>query len=205
MGNNIPRRAADILVSSTGLVVASLPLLFAAAAVGVTMGRPIVFKQKRYGLNGRPFTIYKIRTMTNDLREDGQLLPDQQRKTRVGSFLRRAGIDELPQFWNIIKGDMSLIGPRPMSYEPPIAGWDERYKIKPGLSGLAQIREKKLGRQPPLEERLGDDLEYINRRSFLFDMRLLFRTAAVVVAGRIDPPRHPVHAVLMQAALKHDR
>ena len=203
------QRIIDVLIAAPALVVVALPILFAAAAAKITNRHATAFfKQQRYGLHGKLFTIYKIRTMTSPGDADGLALPPAQRITRVGAFLRRTALDELPQFWNILKGDMSLIGPRPLAFKPEIAGFAERYAVRPGLTGLAQVTQKTRGRvvgnqltAAALHEKLALDLLYIKERSGMTDVRILWRTAAIVLTGRNEIL--PVVPVRMDAALSH--
>ncbi|MDX1921573.1 MAG: sugar transferase [Alphaproteobacteria bacterium] len=118
-------------------------LLFAMAATYITIGRPIFITQPRYGKNKRIFTIYKIRTMTDERDANGQLLPDDARRTKIGSLLRATTIDEIPQLLNVLKGDMAIIGPRPMEEDVShVPGWDKRYEVLPGLTGLTQVNTR---------------------------------------------------------------
>jgi len=154
-----------------------LPLFgIAAMAVAVYMGRPIFFKQKRPGYRGRPFTIYKFRTMTEALTPAGATAPDAERLTPFGRFLRKTSLDELPELWNVFKGDMSLVGPRPLlmeyldRYTPEQA---RRHEVLPGITGWAQIH----GRNSlSWEERFARDIWYVENRSIGLDLRILFTT-----------------------------
>ncbi len=213
------QRIIDVLVAAPALAVSSLPILFAAAAAKMTNRRETAFfKQKRYGLHGKPFTIYKIRTMISQRGADGLLLPDAARVTRVGAFLRRTALDELPQFWNILKGDMSLIGPRPLGSGSEVPGFEARCVVRPGLTGLAQVVRKarrKQGSQDAsaaLREKLALDLQYIQTRTIGNDLKILWRTAAIVLTGRNDSLRAPARAApqvarprpLSMPKVKHD-
>lgn len=189
------QRIIDVLVAVPALAVSSVPILFAAVAAKITNRHETAFfKQQRYGLHGKPFTIYKIRTMTSSRDAAGQMLPMAARVSKVGAFLRRTALDELPQFWNILKGDMSLIGPRPMARKPELSGLAERYAVRPGLTGLAPVtlktRRNRTGYDQYSEaaerEKLALDLRYIKERTLGIDLKILWRTAAIVLTGRND-------------------
>lgn len=174
------KRAIDIVTASAGLVVFGIPMALIGTAVWMKMGRPVFYAQPRQGKNGDYFTMYKFRTMTNDVDRHGKLLPDAQRVTPLGWFLRRTSLDELPQLANILKGDMTLIGPRPAYFKVP-EQYHERFSVKPGLTGLAQINGRK---SCPLEERMAYDLDYIRNRSLTLDLKIAFKTVACVVHGK---------------------
>jgi sugar transferase EpsL len=170
------KRAFDVVVSAVALLVAAVPMALLALAVRVTMGAPVLFRQVRPGLGGRPFTILKFRTM-----RDGDA-PDAERITRLGRFLRETSLDELPELLNVLRGDMSLVGPRPLlveyldRYTPDQA---RRHEVRPGLTGLAQVS----GRNATTwEERFALDLEYVDSRSLALDLRIIGRTVRAVVA-----------------------
>lgn len=170
------RRGFDILGASIGLLVFGVPMLVIAAAVHLTMGRPVLFRQVRPGLHGRPFCLYKFRTMTDDRDGSGKLLADEQRLTRVGRWLRASSLDELPELWNVLKGDMSLVGPRPLlmeyldRYTPEQA---RRHEVKPGITGWAQVN----GRNAlSWEEKFRLDVWYVDNWSLWLDLKILFMT-----------------------------
>jgi sugar transferase EpsL len=176
----------------TALALLSLPVqVVVAVAIRLTMGRPVLFRQVRPGLKGQPFTMYKFRTMLNTQGTDGKLLPDHSRVTRLGMFLRRASLDELPELWSVLKGDMSLVGPRPLLveylelYSPEQA---RRHESKPGLTGLTQVS----GRNAlSWENRLELDVWYVDNRNLWLDLRILFKTVWQVLARRgISAPGH---------------
>ncbi|HEY3317713.1 MAG TPA: sugar transferase [Coriobacteriia bacterium] len=177
------KRGLDLLVSSVGLVVVAPVLLPAAAAVRLFIGSPIVFRQERAGLGGKPFGLIKLRTMRDETGPDGRPLPDDERVTAVGSFLRRTSIDELPQLWNVLRGEMSLVGPRPLLVEYlPLYNAEQtrRHLVKPGITGLAQVN----GRNSlNWEERFEFDVRYVDRASFAEDLRILGATFVSVVSG----------------------
>jgi lipopolysaccharide/colanic/teichoic acid biosynthesis glycosyltransferase len=174
------KRAIDIVGAAVGLVVLSPILAMAAVAVLISIGRPIFFRQVRPGLNERPFTMWKLRTMSDARDSSGQLLYDGDRLTRVGRILRANSIDELPELWNVLKGDMSLVGPRPLlmaylgRYSPEQA---RRHDVKPGLTGWAQIN----GRNAiSWDEKFALDVWYVDHRSFWLDVRILAATVGQV-------------------------
>lgn len=180
----IIKRAIDVAVSATTLLVTGPALLGAAAAVRVTLGAPVFFRQRRPGLHGKPFEIWKFRTMTDAKAPDGRLLPDSERLTAVGRFLRGSSLDELPQLLNVLKGEMSLVGPRPllMQYlERYDARQARRHDVPPGITGLTQVR----GRNSlSWEEKFELDVQYVERWSLLLDLQILAETALRVVDRR---------------------
>jgi len=156
-------------------------LAVAAAAVRATMGAPVFFRQQRPGLNGEPFFIWKFRTMTDERGADGQLLPDEERLTRIGKFIRQTSLDELPQLLNVLKGEMSLVGPRPLLMRY-LGRYSERqshrHDMKPGITGLAQVR----GRNTlSWAEKFEWDVNYVENFSLLLDAQILLETAMKVV------------------------
>jgi lipopolysaccharide/colanic/teichoic acid biosynthesis glycosyltransferase len=170
------KRLVDILAASIGLVVLA-PLLFVAAiAVRVSLGPPVMFRQVRPGLHAHPFLMIKFRTMRDAYDKDGACLPDVDRMTRIGAFLRSTSVDELPGLWNVVKGDMSLVGPRPllMEYLPLYtAAQFRRHEVRPGITGLAQVN----GRNAlNWEERFALDIWYVDHRSTWLDLRILWLT-----------------------------
>ena len=185
------KRPFDIVCSGIGLVLASPLLLLSALTLIIVMGRPVFFSQERPGLRGEPFTLYKFRTMTDARNQDGILLPDRERLTRVGRLLRSASVDELPQLLNVLKGEMSLVGPRPLlpEYLPHYSPRESmRHLVRPGITGLAQVSGRNaLG----WEQRLELDAEYVERISVWLDLRILAATVvkAVTRAGVADDSR----------------
>ena len=172
------RRAADVLAALVGLVVAAPILAAAAIAIRVTMGRPVLFRQTRSGLHGTEFTVLKLRTMRDAKPHEVDHTYDADRLTRLGAFLRATSIDELPQLWNVLRGEMSLIGPRPTLPEQ-VAHYTPRQRrrleIRPGLTGWAQVHGRNLLSWP---ERIELDLWYIDHRSLWIDLRIVARTVA---------------------------
>ena len=178
------KRLFDVGVSSLLLIVLSPLLVLIGLLVRWRLGSPVFFRQTRPGLHGRPFEIYKFRTMTDDRDASGKLLPDGERLTGVGRVLRSTSLDELPELVNVLKGDMSLVGPRPLlmqyldRYTPHQA---RRHDVRPGVTGWAQVH----GRNAvPWKERLDLDVYYVDHRSFGMDMTILWQTAVQVVRRR---------------------
>ncbi len=166
----------DIIVAASALVLLMWVYGVVAIAILVDMGRPIFFKQTRTGFAGVPFEIIKFRTMRNAIAADGSLLPDGERLTPLGRFLRSTSLDELPELWNVLKGNMSLVGPRPLLPEYlPHYSVDEkrRLEVRPGLTGLAQVRGRN---STTWERRFELDVEYVENMSFLGDLKILFLT-----------------------------
>ncbi|NLA83255.1 MAG: sugar transferase, partial [Clostridiales bacterium] len=156
------KRFLDIVLSFIGIIVLSPVLAAVAAMIKVKLGSPVIFKQERPGLNEKIFTLYKFRTMTDEKDENGELLPNHVRLTRLGRILRATSLDELPELFNILRGDMSFIGPRPLLVEYlPLYNNEQRrrHNVRPGLSGLAQIN----GRNAiSWEEKFRYDIEYVD-------------------------------------------
>ncbi|RPF58287.1 sugar transferase [Abyssicoccus albus] len=170
------KRIFDISSSSLGLILTAPIILGTAIVVKKKIGNPILFKQIRPGQHGKPFELYKFRTMTNETNENGELLPDDQRLTSTGQFLRKYSLDELPQLINVIKGDISLVGPRPLLMEYNELYNDEqrrRLEVKPGITGWAQVN----GRNAiSWEEKFKLDVWYVDNQSFMLDMYILYLT-----------------------------
>ncbi len=175
------KRMFDTLAAAVGLVALSPVLLIVAVLVRLLIGRPVLFRQDRPGLAGRPFRLVKFRTMTEARDASGRLRPDAERLTRFGRLLRATSVDELPTLWNVLRGDMSLVGPRPLllqyleRYTPEQA---RRHEVRPGITGWAQVH----GRNAiDWEERFRLDVWYVDHRSFLLDVRILLLTFWKVV------------------------
>lgn len=174
------KRKMDFILSLCALIVLMPALLIVALLVGIKLGRPVIFRQKRPGKDEKIFTLYKFRSMTDERDENDELLPDSIRLTRFGHFLRATSLDELPELWNIVKGDMSIVGPRPQLIKDLVFMSPEqrlRQTVMPGLSGWAQVN----GRNGiSWEEKLALDLEYIKNISFILDMKIIFMTVIKV-------------------------
>ena len=175
------KRLFDVTLSSCGIIVTA-PLVGGVYLVSLRkIGRPVFFRQIRAGLKGRPFTMYKFRTMTDECDEEGNLLPDSERLTKYGDGLRRLSIDELPQLINILKGDMSIIGPRPLPAHYQMYYDDyqiRRQEVRPGIVGLASIRGRN---NQSWESKFENDVEYVNNCSFLVDVKIFFLAFATVL------------------------
>lgn len=176
------KRPQDFCVALAAIIVLSPILLITALLVRIKLGSPVIFKQKRPGLNEKIFTLYKFRTMLDALDKNGQPLPDGERLTSFGKKLRMTSLDELPELWNILKGDMSLVGPRPQLVRDMVFMSErqrQRHNVRPGLTGLAQVS----GRNGiTWEERLEYDLAYIQTLSLGQDIKILLRTAAQILS-----------------------
>jgi sugar transferase EpsL len=184
-----PKRWFDCLAASVGVIVLAPVLGVIALAIRVAMGGPVIFKQRRPGWYGRPFTIYKFQTMTDARNAEGVLLPDGERLTRFGRVLRKTSLDELPELLNVIKGDMSLVGPRPLLMQYLGRYTTEqarRHEVRPGITGWAQLN----GRNTlPWEERFALDVWYVDHQSCRLDLWILLLTiwTALVQTG-VRPP-----------------
>jgi lipopolysaccharide/colanic/teichoic acid biosynthesis glycosyltransferase len=178
------KRLLDVAGASIGLIAASPLLLVVGLLVRATLGSPVFFRQQRPGRNGVPFTILKFRTMRDAIGADGSPLPDAERLGSVGRVIRAASLDELPELWNVLRGDMSLVGPRPLLMQY-LGRYNDRQKrrhdVRPGLTGLAQVE----GRNAlTWEEKFELDVRYVDSHSFLLDLSILARTAGSVVSRR---------------------
>jgi len=177
----IVKRIFDF-IGALALIILTAPLLLAiAAAIRLTMGRPIIFRQMRPGLNERLFTCFKFRTMNHACGREGRLLSDAERTSPLGRWLRQTSFDELPQLWNILRGDLSFVGPRPLFVRYLSHYTQEqrrRHSVRPGLTGWAQIH----GRNSiPFEKRLELDIYYVDHKSLWFDARILLSTVWIVL------------------------
>ncbi|GLK72524.1 sugar transferase [Ancylobacter dichloromethanicus] len=198
------KRVFDIAVSASALLVLSPVLLVVALLVRWKLGSPVLFRQMRPGLNCQPFAMVKFRTMTDARGAEGELLSDRERLTPFGRFLRATSLDELPELWNVLKGEMSLVGPRPllMRYLPYYSPREmRRHEVRPGVTGLAQIR----GRNAiTWEDKLAADVEYVESRSFALDLQILFLTVAKVFGGKGVLDAAPQGALDIYRAKKSD-
>lgn len=175
------KRPMDIIMSLIALIILSPILLAVAILVRIKLGSPVIFKQQRPGRNEKIFTLYKFRTMTDKKGENGKLLPNDLRLTRFGRLLRSTSLDELPELYNILKGDMSFVGPRPLLVEYlPLYNEEQkrRHEVRPGLTGLAQINGRNL---IDWEDRFKFDLVYINNVDFFGDIKIVILTAKKVL------------------------
>lgn len=170
------KRCLDILLSGILLLVTLPLILISAMGIWVTMGRPVFFGQQRPGLKGKIFKLYKLRTMENALPEDTKNCHSSARITPLGHFLRRSSVDELPQLWNVLKGDMSLVGPRPLLVEYlPLYSPEQarRHEVRPGITGWAQVN----GRNAiSWEQKFALDVWYVDNRSMALDLQVLWMT-----------------------------
>ena len=174
------KRLIDIVVSVAGIIVLSPVLLILWILVRVKLGKPAIFTQERPGKDEKIFKLYKFRSMTDKRDEKGELLPDEVRLTAFGEKLRGTSLDELPELFNILKGDMSLIGPRPLlvGYLPYYTKREQlRHSVRPGLTGLAQVSGRNF---IAWDDRLAKDVEYVENLSLLLDLKILLRTVMVV-------------------------
>lgn len=170
------KRPIDFLVAIISIIVLSPVILIVSIIVRVKLGSPVIFKQERPGLNENIFTLYKFRTMTDKCDKHGKLLPDKIRLTATGEFLRSTSLDELPELWNILKGDMSFVGPRPLlvQYLPLYNEYQKRrHEVRPGLSGLAQISGRNTLKW---EDKFDLDVEYSGNITFWGDLKIIYLT-----------------------------
>ncbi|GAA6754968.1 sugar transferase [Thermus thalpophilus] len=185
------KRALDVIGASFALLVFGPVMLYIALRIWREMGRPVLFRQVRPGLHGRPFVMYKFRTMTDERDAEGNLLPDEKRLTPLGRFLREHSLDELPEFINVLKGEMSLVGPRPLlmeyleRYTPEQA---RRHEVKPGITGWAQVN----GRNAlSWEEKFKLDVWYVDNWTIWLDLKILWLTLVKVLRREgISAPGH---------------
>ncbi|WP_454732096.1 MULTISPECIES: sugar transferase [Cupriavidus] len=175
------KRLFDIVMALAALLLLGIPLLLLIWVVRRKLGKPVFFRQTRPGLNGRPFEMVKFRTMTDARGADGQLLPDAERLTSFGRFLRATSLDELPELWNVLKGDMSLVGPRPLLMEYlPLYSPEQarRHAVRPGVTGWAQVN----GRNAlSWEDKFLLDVWYVDHQSVWLDIRILWLTVRKVL------------------------
>lgn len=182
------KRLFDLVLSGLGLLVFALPIFILSVLVRFKLGSPVLFRQMRPGLDGQPFQLMKFRTMTADREADGSLMPDEKRLTPFGRFLRSSSLDELPQLFNVLRGEMSLVGPRPLliDYLPLYSAEQaRRHEVRPGITGWAQVN----GRNAiSLETRLVLDVWYVDHRSLWLDIKILWLTVRkVLVRDGVHP------------------
>lgn len=175
------KRPSDIILSGLALIILSPVFLVVAILVRFKLGSPVIFVQKRPGLNEKIFSMYKFRTMTSEIDKNGELLPDEIRLTKFGKILRSTSLDELPELWNIFKGDMSIVGPRPLLVEYLSLYNEEqekRHTVRPGLTGLAQVS----GRNAiSWEEKFKIDCQYVSRVGAIMDTKIIGQTILKVI------------------------
>lgn len=192
---SLAKRTIDLIGALTGLLIGSPLILAAAIAIRITMGRPILFIQERPGHLGKGLRIVKLRTMLTAAEGENWFRTDRTRVTRVGSFLRRTSIDELPSLWNVLRGEMSLVGPRPLLTEylsKYTEAENQRHAVKPGVTGLAQVS----GRQElTFSRRLELDRKYVRDWSLALDLKILLRTTLLVLSRRGNEPGQDLDSV----------
>lgn len=174
------KRIFDIVVSLMALILLSLVIAITAFLIRIKIGTPVIFTQVRPGLNGKPFKVYKFRSMTEEKDSNGELLPDDIRLTSFGKIIRKLSLDELPQLWNVLKGDMSFVGPRPLLMEY-MSLYDQiqlkRHDVRPGITGWAQVN----GRNTiSWEKKFEFDVWYVENQTFWLDLKILVMTAMKV-------------------------
>lgn len=188
------KRWLDFVLSFIGIVVLSPVLIVLAALVRIKLGSPVLFRQERPGRDEKIFTLCKFRTMTDKKDGEGKLLPDSERLTKFGKLIRATSLDELPELFNILKGDMSIIGPRPLlvSYLPYYTEEEKlRHKVRPGLTGLAQVSGRNF---IDWDKRMEKDVEYVKNLSFFMDIKVLWMTVMTVL-GHSDEVAEDTNAV----------
>lgn len=198
MQSDILKRILDLTGAVIGLTVFSAPMAAVAVAIRFTIGSPILFRQERAGLQGKPFVMLKFRTMHDRRDAGGKLLSDEERLSRAGRLLRATSLDELPSLFNVLRGEMSLVGPRPLlmeylpRYSPEQA---RRHEVKPGITGVAQVA----GRNAvSWEEKFKLDVWYIDHRNFLLDISVLWTTLVTVLKQRgVSAPGHATMPIFM--------
>lgn len=175
------KRLLDIIISGVALILLSPVMGVIGGMVRVKLGQPVLFKQQRPGLDGKIFTIYKFRTMTEEKDGNGKLLSDEKRLTEFGKWLRSSSLDELLELVNILKGDMSVVGPRPLLVEY-LSRYNEKQKhrhdVRPGLTGLAQVSGRNI---LTWEEKFADDIDYVDNVSLINDLRIILKTISIVL------------------------
>jgi sugar transferase EpsL len=187
-------RLFDLILVLPGIILISPILFLIAILVRINLGSPVLFRQQRPGLKGKPFILFKFRTMKTIYDDQGRLLPDEKRLTGLGRFLRRASLDELPELFNVIRGDMRLVGPRPLLMEYLDRYTPEqmrRHDVKPGITGWAQVN----GRNSlTWQEKFGMDLWYVHNKSFWLDLKIIFLTIWKIV--KCEGISHPGHVTM---------
>jgi len=199
------KRSFDLVISFVGLIFLLPLMVLIALLVRLKLGSPFLFKHARPGLNGKIFVMYKFRTMTNKCDKNGVLLADKIRLTKFGNFLRLASLDELPEFWNTFKGDMSIVGPRPLLKEYlPLYSVQQarRHNVKPGITGWAQVN----GRNAiSWDEKFDLDLWYVDNQSIWLDIKILWLTAKNVIVMKDVSQNGHVTATNFKGGSNHER
>lgn len=185
------KRIFDIAAATGALIVLAIPMVIVAILVRWKLGSPVLFRQQRPGLNGRPFMFIKFRSMSDARDENGELLPDAERLPKFGAWLRSTSLDELPQLFNVLAGDMSIVGPRPllMSYlDHYTSEQARRHEVRPGITGWAQVNGRNALDWP---ERLALDVWYVDNRTFLLDLKIMAMTVKKIIArDGVSAPGH---------------
>lgn len=185
------KRIFDIAAATGALIVLAIPMAIVAILVRWKLGSPVFFRQQRPGLNGRPFMFVKFRSMTDARDENGELLPDAERLPKFGAWLRSTSLDELPQLFNVLAGDMSIVGPRPllMSYlDHYTSEQARRHDVRPGITGWAQVNGRNSLDWP---ERLALDVWYVDNHSFLLDLKIMAMTVKKIISrDGVSAPGH---------------
>jgi lipopolysaccharide/colanic/teichoic acid biosynthesis glycosyltransferase len=188
------KRVFDLLVAAAAVALLAPLMLAIAVAIRLCLGKPVCFVQERPGLHGVPFRIVKFRTMRDAVDAEGRPLPDGERLTRLGTFLRSTSLDELPELWNVLRGDMSLVGPRPLLMEYlPLYSAEEarRHEVKPGITGWAQVNGRNA---PSWDEKFRRDIWYVDHASFWLDLKIMALTLWTMI--RRDGINHEGHATM---------
>ena len=175
------KRVVDLVTSLIFFICFFWLYILLALLVKLKLGSPVIFKQERPGLNEKIFTMYKFRTMTDEKDKNGNLLPDKDRLTKFGRFLRSTSLDEIPELWNVLKGEMSLVGPRPLLVEYLLKYTKEekrRHEVRPGITGFAQVNGRN---NTTWEDRFKNDIYYVENISFLLDLRIIIKTILKVI------------------------
>lgn len=200
------KRPMELVLATIALILLSPVMLVIAILVRVNLGSPVIFKQQRPGLGEKVFTMYKFRTMTDECNDSGELLPNSKRTTKFGNFLRSTSLDELPELWNVVRGDMALVGPRPLlvRYLPFYTDEERlRHSVRPGITGLAQVNGRNL---LPWDQRLEMDVWYAKNVSLQLDLKILALTIKNVVCrkGVVAPGEHVMASLDVERGSKSD-
>jgi lipopolysaccharide/colanic/teichoic acid biosynthesis glycosyltransferase len=181
------KRLLDVVLAGSALIVLSPIVAAIAIAIRIRMGSPVLFRQVRPGLHGRPFELVKFRSMHTEVDAHGRELPMEERVTRLGAFIRRTSLDELPELWNILKGEMSIVGPRPLlvEYLPRYSATQaRRHEVRPGLTGLAQVNGR---HELDWDQRFALDVWYVDHWDLRVDLRIMLVTAGSMLHGEATP------------------